>query len=81
MLPVELKPDWPTAGASIARRIKNFQSAGGVPLEPVLYNFKTSGSDADELQRPTEGGSQKANIKREHLPACSARGGLRIEAV
>ena len=42
VLPVELKPDMTYRLSLNAAEFKNFQSAGGVPLEPVLYTFKTS---------------------------------------
>ena len=43
VLPVELKPDWQYRLGLNSPSFKNFQSAGGVPLAPVSYTFKTSG--------------------------------------
>ena len=42
VLPVELKPGMTYRLSLNAPEFKNFQSAGGVPLEPVAYTFKTS---------------------------------------
>jgi hypothetical protein len=42
VLPVELKPGMTYRLSINAPEFKNFQSAGGVPLEPVAYTFKTS---------------------------------------
>jgi hypothetical protein len=42
VLPVELKPGMTYRLSLNAPEFKNFQSAGGVPLEPVDYTFKTS---------------------------------------
>jgi beta-lactamase regulating signal transducer with metallopeptidase domain len=42
VLPVELKPGMTYRLSLNAPEFKNFQSAGGVPLEPVEYTFKTS---------------------------------------
>ena len=44
VLPVELKPGMTYRLSLNAAEFKNFQSAGGVPLEPVQYTFKTSGN-------------------------------------
>ena len=44
VLPVELKPGMTYRLSLNAAEFKNFQSTGGVPLEPVLYTFKTSGN-------------------------------------
>ncbi|MFV1963943.1 MAG: M56 family metallopeptidase [Pirellulaceae bacterium] len=41
VLPVELKPNWEYRLGLNSPSHKNFQSAGGVPLEPILYTFKT----------------------------------------
>jgi hypothetical protein len=41
VLPVELKPGWEYQLGLNSVSHKNFQSAGGVPLEPVSYTFKT----------------------------------------
>jgi beta-lactamase regulating signal transducer with metallopeptidase domain len=40
-LPVELKPGWSYRLGLNSPSHKNFQSAGGVPLDPVTYAFKT----------------------------------------
>jgi RNA polymerase sigma-70 factor (ECF subfamily) len=40
--PVALKPGWDYALSLNAPSFKNFSSAGGVPLEPVAYTFKTA---------------------------------------
>jgi RNA polymerase sigma-70 factor (ECF subfamily) len=42
VLPVELKPGMTYRLSLNAPEFKGFQSAGGVPLEPVEYTFKTS---------------------------------------
>jgi beta-lactamase regulating signal transducer with metallopeptidase domain len=44
VLPVELRPDMTYRLSLNAPEFKNFQSAGGVPLEPVQYTFKTGGN-------------------------------------
>jgi len=41
ILPVELKPNWTYQLGLNSPSHKNFQSSGGVPLEPVTYGFKT----------------------------------------
>jgi beta-lactamase regulating signal transducer with metallopeptidase domain len=41
-LPVELKPDWQYQLGLNSRSFKNFASAAGIPLEPVVYEFHTS---------------------------------------
>ncbi len=41
ILPVELKPDWEYHLGLNSPSYKNFISAGGIPLEPVEYTFKT----------------------------------------
>ena len=41
ILPVELQPDWEYRLGLNSLSFKNFQSAGGIPLEPVEYSFKT----------------------------------------
>jgi len=41
VLPVELKPGWEYRLGLNSPSHKNFQSAGGVPLDPVTYSFKT----------------------------------------
>jgi hypothetical protein len=41
-LPVELKPNWQYRLGLNSQSFKNFASAGGVPLEPVVYEFQTS---------------------------------------
>lgn len=41
VLPVELKPGWEYHLGLNSPSHKNFQSAGGVPLDPVNYTFKT----------------------------------------
>jgi hypothetical protein len=43
ILPVELKPDWDYRLGLNSRSHKNFQSAGGIPLDPVEYTFSTKG--------------------------------------
>jgi RNA polymerase sigma-70 factor (ECF subfamily) len=43
VLPVELKPNTQYRLGLNSQSFKNFQSAGGVPLTPVGYSFKTSG--------------------------------------
>lgn len=44
---------------------KNFQSAGGVPLEPVLYTFKTSGKAAKTAQAGNQSEEQRKVTKAE----------------
>ena len=44
VLPVELKPGMTYRLSLNAPEFKNFQSAGGVPLEPVEYTFTTTGN-------------------------------------
>ncbi|MFH1918333.1 MAG: hypothetical protein ABIP48_00385 [Planctomycetota bacterium] len=41
VLPVELKPDSEYILGLNSPSHKNFQSAAGVPLEPILYKFAT----------------------------------------
>jgi hypothetical protein len=41
VLPVQLKPGWEYRLGLNSPSHKNFQSAGGVPLQPVVLNFKT----------------------------------------
>jgi hypothetical protein len=41
VLPVRLRPGWPYALGLNSVSHKNFQSKWGVPLEPVLYGFRT----------------------------------------
>jgi len=41
LLPVSLKPGWDYRLGLNSPSHKNFQSAGGVPLEPVVYTFST----------------------------------------
>jgi hypothetical protein len=41
VLPVELKPGWEYRLGLNSPSHKNFQSSGGVPLDPVSYSFKT----------------------------------------
>jgi hypothetical protein len=41
-LPVALKPNWQYRFGLNSRSFKNFASAEGVPLEPVVYEFRTS---------------------------------------
>jgi hypothetical protein len=41
VLPVELRPGWEYHLGLNSPSHKNFQSAGGVPLDPVNYTFKT----------------------------------------
>ncbi len=41
VLPVELKPGWEYHLGLNSPSHKNFQSSGGVPLDPVSYTFKT----------------------------------------
>jgi hypothetical protein len=41
-LPVQLKPDWDYRLGLNSQSFKNFASADGVPLEPVVYEFRTS---------------------------------------
>jgi beta-lactamase regulating signal transducer with metallopeptidase domain len=41
-LPVALKPNWQYRLGLNSRSFQNFASAGGVPLEPVVYEFHTS---------------------------------------
>jgi hypothetical protein len=41
ILPVELKPGWEYRLGLNSPSHKNFQSAGGVPLDPVIYTFST----------------------------------------
>ncbi len=43
VLPVQLEPGKEYRLGLNSPSHKNFQSAGGVPLEPVVYNFRTSG--------------------------------------
>src|ERR1039457_4647873 len=42
VLPVELKPNAQYRLGLNSPSYKNFHSASGVPLEPVVYTFKTS---------------------------------------
>jgi hypothetical protein len=42
VLPVELKPNWQYRLGLNSPSFKNFRSAEGVPLVPVVYTFKTS---------------------------------------
>ena len=44
VLPVQLEPGKEYRLGLNSPSHKNFQSAGGVPLEPVVYTFKTSGN-------------------------------------
>lgn len=41
-LPVELKPSWEYRLGLNSPSFKNFASADGIPLEPIVYEFKTS---------------------------------------
>ncbi len=41
VLPVTLKPNWEYRLGLNSRSHKNFQSAAGIPLDPVVYSFKT----------------------------------------
>jgi beta-lactamase regulating signal transducer with metallopeptidase domain len=41
-LPVSLQPNWQYRFGLNSRSFKNFASAVGVPLEPVVYEFRTS---------------------------------------
>jgi hypothetical protein len=41
-LPVALKPNWQYRLGLNSVSFKNFASAGGVPLEPVVNEFRTS---------------------------------------
>ncbi|MGA2799203.1 MAG: Ig-like domain-containing protein [Thermoguttaceae bacterium] len=41
ILPVELQPDWEYRLGLNSLSFKNFQSASGIPFEPVEYSFKT----------------------------------------
>jgi beta-lactamase regulating signal transducer with metallopeptidase domain len=41
-LPVSLQPNWQYRFGLNSRSFKNFASADGVPLEPVVYEFQTS---------------------------------------
>jgi hypothetical protein len=41
-LPVALKPNWQYRFGLNSRSFKNFASAERVPLEPVVYEFRTS---------------------------------------
>jgi hypothetical protein len=43
VLPVELKPGWEYRLGLNSPSHKNFQSEGGVPLDPVVYTFTTRG--------------------------------------
>jgi len=42
VLAVELKANWEYRLGLNSPSHKNFQSAGGVPLDPILYTFKTN---------------------------------------
>jgi beta-lactamase regulating signal transducer with metallopeptidase domain len=44
VLPVQLKPGWKYQLGLNSFSHKNFQSEGGIPLEPVGYSFATAGS-------------------------------------
>ena len=44
VLPVKLKPRWKYQLGLNSPSFKNFQSASGVPLEPVVYQFTTRGA-------------------------------------
>lgn len=48
VLPVELKPGWDYRLGLNSPSFKNFQSEGGVPLDPVVYTFTTRAFDADK---------------------------------
>ncbi len=67
VLPVDLKPGMTYRISLNAPEYKNFQSAGGVALEPVAYTFKTS-SKATE---PAEAGGESE--EQQHLKM--AKGG------
>lgn len=41
VLPVKLKPNWTYSLGLNSVSFKNFQSASGIPLEPVVYTFTT----------------------------------------
>jgi hypothetical protein len=41
ILPVRLKPEWSYELGLNSPSFKNFQSAAGVPLTPVIYRFST----------------------------------------
>lgn len=41
-LPVELKPNWKYQLGLNSKSYRNFASADGIPLEPVVYEFQTS---------------------------------------
>ena len=45
VLPVVLKPHWDYRLGLNSMSHNNFQSAWGVPLQPVLYTFKTASAD------------------------------------
>jgi beta-lactamase regulating signal transducer with metallopeptidase domain len=71
VLPVKLEPGVEYEIWLNSESHKNFQSAGGVPLEPVHYTFKTSGkatqtaeadgkSDEQQYQEKAEGGDKWA---------------------
>jgi RNA polymerase sigma-70 factor (ECF subfamily) len=42
VMPVELKPNWEYQMGLNSRSFRNFQSDEGVPLDPVIYSFRTS---------------------------------------
>ena len=44
LLPVEPKPGWEYQLGLNSPSQRNFQSAAGLPLKPVVYSFKTSGN-------------------------------------
>ena len=44
-LPVALKPNWSYRLGLNSPSFKNFASADGVPLEPVVYKFRTSSAN------------------------------------
>lgn len=47
VLPVKLKPNWDYRLGLNSPSHKNFQSASGIPLEPVRYRFSTRGNASE----------------------------------
>jgi beta-lactamase regulating signal transducer with metallopeptidase domain len=65
VLPVKLEPGVEYEIGLNSPLSKNFQSAGGVPLEPMLYSFKTSGKAAETAQAGNQSDEQQHLKKAE----------------
>ncbi|MCA9434121.1 MAG: hypothetical protein KC940_26610, partial [Candidatus Omnitrophica bacterium] len=44
-LPVKLKPNWEYHLGINCPSFRNFQSEGGIPVEPMGYSFTTAGGE------------------------------------